>query len=78
MCIFCKGKGCKVCGGVGWLGLAGAGMIHPTVLKNGGIDPDVYSGIAWGFGLGRMLMVREGINDVRLFNSGDLKQLKKY
>lgn len=78
LCIFCKGKGCKVCGGVGWLELAGAGMIHPTVLKNGGIDPDVYSGIAWGFGLGRMLMVREGINDVRLFNSGDLKQLSKY
>jgi phenylalanyl-tRNA synthetase alpha chain len=78
LCIFCKGKGCKVCGGVGWLELAGAGMIHPTVLKNGGIDPDVYSGIAWGFGLGRMLMVREGINDLRVLNSGDLKELKKY
>lgn len=78
LCIFCKGKGCKVCGGVGWLELAGAGMIHPTVLKNGGIDPDVYSGIAWGFGLGRMLMVREGIEDVRLFNSGDLRFLSRY
>lgn len=85
LCIFCKGKarlpdgqGCKVCGGIGWLELAGAGMIHPTVLKNGGIDPDVYSGIAWGFGLGRMLMVREEIEDVRLFNSGDLRFLQKY
>lgn len=78
LCIFCKGKGCKVCGGVGWLELAGAGMIHPTVLKNGGIDPDLYSGIAWGFGLGRMLMVREEIEDVRLFNSGDLRFLNKY
>lgn len=78
LCIFCKGKGCKVCGGVGWLELAGAGMIHPTVLKNGGIDPDVYSGIAWGFGLGRMLMVREGIDDLRILNSGDLKALSKY
>lgn len=78
LCIFCRGKGCKVCGGVGWLELAGAGMIHPQVLRNGGIDPDVYSGIAWGFGLGRMLMVREGIEDVRLFNSGDLKFLNKY
>lgn len=78
LCIFCKGKGCKVCGGVGWLELAGAGMIHPSVLKNGGINPDVYSGIAWGFGLGRMLMVREGINDLRILNSGDLKQLSKY
>lgn len=78
LCIFCKGKGCKVCGGIGWLELAGAGMIHPTVLKNGGIDPDVYSGIAWGFGLGRMLMVREEIDDVRLFNSGDLRFLQKF
>ena len=78
LCIFCKGKGCKVCGGVGWLELAGAGMIHPTVLKNGGIDPDIYSGIAWGFGLARMLMVREEINDVRLFNSGDLRFLNKF
>ncbi len=77
LCIFCKGKGCKVCGGVGWLELAGAGMIHPTVLKNAGLDPEIYSGIAWGFGLGRILMVREGINDLRILNSGDLRLLYK-
>jgi len=78
LCIFCKGKGCKICGGVGWLELAGAGMIHPTVLKNGGIDPDIYSGIAWGVGPGRMAMLRHEINDLRLFNSGDLRFLNKF
>lgn len=78
LCIFCKGKGCKVCGGIGWLELAGAGMIHPTVLRNGGIDPDIYSGIAWGVGPGRMAMIRHNINDLRLFNSGDLRFLNKF
>lgn len=77
-CIFCKGKGCKVCGGIGWLELAGAGMIHPQVLKNGGIDPSVYSGIAWGPGLERILMLKHGINDLRLFRNGDLKFLEKF
>ncbi|MBI3486430.1 phenylalanine--tRNA ligase subunit alpha [Candidatus Daviesbacteria bacterium] len=78
LCIFCKGKGCKVCGGMGWLELAGAGMIHPQVLKNGGIDPNIYSGIAWGVGPGRMSMIKFGIEDVRLFNSGDLKFLERF
>lgn len=74
-CLFCKGKGCKVCGDVGWLELAGAGMSHPTVLKNGGIDPEEYSGIAWGFGPLRMLMLKLGIEDIRVFASGDLKAI---
>lgn len=77
-CVFCKGKGCNICGEAGWLELAGAGMIHPTVLKNGGIDPKVYSGIAWGVGPGRMTMLKKGINDVRAFLSGDLKFLERY
>lgn len=75
-CMFCKGKGCKVCGDIGWLELGGAGMIHPTVLKNGGIDPNIYSGIAWGPGLQRILMLKHNINDLRLFRSGDLKFLQ--
>ncbi len=75
LCIFCKGKGCKVCGGLGWLELAGAGMIHPKVLKAGGIDPNIYSGIAWGFGPPRMAMLKFSIEDIRLFNSGDLRFL---
>ena len=78
LCIFCKGKGCNVCGGTGWLELAGAGMIHPQVLKNGGIDPKEYSGIAWGVGPERMAMLKYGVEDIRLFKSGDLKFLEKY
>lgn len=77
-CIFCKGEGCKVCGGTGWLELAGAGMIHPKVLESGGIDPKVYSGIAWGFGPERMVMLKFGIEDIRLFKSGNLKFLERY
>jgi phenylalanyl-tRNA synthetase alpha chain len=75
-CVFCKGAGCKVCGETGELELAGCGMIHPKVLENCGIDSKVYSGIAWGVGPGRMAMLKYGINDLRLFNSGDLKFLQ--
>ena len=78
LCIFCKGKGCKVCGGVGWLELGGAGMIHPVALKNGGIDANEYSGLAWGISPERMVMLIEGIDDIRLFRSGDLKFLEKF
>ncbi len=77
-CIFCKGEGCRICGGVGWLELAGSGMIHPYVLKNGGVDPAIYSGIAWGFSPLRTLMLQLGIEDIRLFLSGDLKFLEKF
>lgn len=78
LCIFCKGKGCRVCGGVGWLELGGAGMIHPVALRNGGIDPNEYCGLAWGISPERMVMLIEGIEDIRLFRSGDLKFLEKY
>ncbi len=78
MCVFCKGSGCKICGGSGWFELAGAGMIHPTVLKNGGIDPNEYSGIAWGFGTYRVAMLKYGVEDMRIFNSGDLKFLANF
>lgn len=77
-CVFCKGKGCKVCGGIGWLEIGGAGMIHPNVLRNGGINPNVYSGIAWGPGVERMMMLRHGIDDIRSFLSGDLRFLEKF
>lgn len=76
-CMFCKGKGCNICGYVGWLELGGAGMIHPQVLKNGGIDPEVYTGIAWGPGLERILMLKHATGDLRLFRSGDLNFLKE-
>lgn len=77
-CAFCKGKGCKVCAGTGWLELAGAGMIHPGVLTRGGIDPDQYSGIAWGVGIERMTMLKYGIEDLRSLKSGDLKFLGRF
>ncbi|MBI2017898.1 phenylalanine--tRNA ligase subunit alpha [Candidatus Daviesbacteria bacterium] len=77
-CVFCKGKGCKVCGGVGWMELAGAGMMHPNVLKAGGIDPKEYSGIAWGVGPERMAMLKYGVEDIREFNSGNLSFLEKF
>lgn len=76
-CIFCKGQGCRICGGVGWLELGGAGMIHPKVLENGGYDPDIYSGIAWGPGLERILMLKYHIDDLRVFRNGDLKFLQE-
>jgi len=77
-CPFCKKTGCQVCGYTGWLELMGCGMIHPTVLKEGGIDPDIYSGFAWGFGLDRLIMVKNAIKDVRRFHSADLNFLLQF
>lgn len=77
-CFLCQGKGCKVCKQSGWLEVMGCGLIHPKVLEAGGLDKDKYTGLAFGFGLSRLVMLRYGINDVRLFNSGDLKFLKQF
>lgn len=77
-CIFCKGKGCTVCSFTGWIELGGCGMIHPNVLKMAGIDPAVYTGFAWGFGLERMVMIKYGIEDVRHFHSGKLDFLRQF
>lgn len=76
-CIVCGGKGCRVCK-QGWLELGGAGMVHPQVLKNGGIDPEKYTGFASGFGLERVLMMKYHIDDIRLLFSGDLRFLKQF
>jgi len=77
-CFLCGGQGCRVCKQTGWLEIVGAGLIHPEVLKAGGIDPEKYSGLAFGFGLTRLAMLKYGINDVRLFNSGDVKFLEQF
>lgn len=77
-CFLCQGKGCRVCKQTGWLEIVGAGLIHPDVLRAGGIDPEKYSGLAFGFGLSRLVMLKYGINDVRLLNSGDLKFLEQF
>lgn len=77
-CFLCQGKGCRVCKYTGWLEIVGAGLIHPDVLRAGGLDPEIYSGLAFGFGLNRLAMLKYNITDVRLFNSGDLKFLEQF
>jgi len=77
-CPFCQKKGCNICSYVGWIELLGCGMIHPNVLKMAGIDPNVYTGFAWGGGIERLIMMKHGIEDVRHFESGKLDFLKQF
>jgi len=77
-CLICKGKGCKVCSRTGWLELMGAGMVHPNVLKAGGINPKNWQGFAFGVGYDRLAMMKYKINDIRLFFTGDLRFLKQF
>jgi len=72
-CFVCGGKGCKVCKGEGWIELLGCGEVHPNVLRNCGIDPDIYSGFAFGFGMERLAMLKYGITDIRTFYTNDLR-----
>lgn len=77
-CFVCGGKGCSVCKGEGWIEILGCGMVHPKVLANCGIDPEVYSGFAFGLGLERIAMGKYDINDLRLFTENDLRFLKQF
>jgi len=77
-CFLCGGQGCRVCKYSGWLEIVGCGLIHPSVLRAGGLDPEEYSGLAFGFGLNRLAMLKYGIDDIRLFNSGDLRFLEQF
>ena len=77
-CFKCGGKGCRFCKGEGWIELLGCGMVHPDVLRKGGIDPEVYSGFAFGFGLDRMTMQKFGIDDIRLLYESDMRFLKQF
>lgn len=77
-CPFCDKKGCKVCSQSGWIEILGCGMIHPNVLKEAGIDPTEYTGFAWGVGTMRLAMMKHGIEDIRLFNSGRLDFLRQF
>lgn len=76
-CLSCQGHGCALCKHTGWLEVAGAGMVHPEVLKNGGIDPEVYTGYAWGMGVERTVLLKYGIKDIRLFVENDLRFLNQ-
>jgi phenylalanyl-tRNA synthetase alpha chain len=77
-CFVCNGKGCKVCKGEGWIELLGCGMVHPQVLRNCGIDPEVYSGFAFGMGVDRMVMLKYGIDDIRNMYESDMRFLNQF
>lgn len=77
-CPFCDGQGCHICSQAGWIELLGCGMIHPNVLQEAGIDPEVYTGFAWGGGIERLVMMKYGIEDIRHFESGKLDFLRQF
>ena len=77
-CFNCKGKGCNICKNTGWITVAGAGIVHPNVLKMGGYDPKIWSGFAFGFGAERLAMLKYGINDLRVFYNTDLRELNTF
>jgi phenylalanyl-tRNA synthetase alpha chain len=77
-CLVCGGSGCAACGRTGWMTILGAGMVHPTVLRAGGIDPDGFQGYAFGMGLDRITLLRHGIPDLRLLMSADLRFLDQF
>ena len=77
-CFVCRGTGCSMCKDSGWLEILGAGMVHPQVLRNGGYDPDVYSGFAFGMGPERITILKYGIDDIRLFFNNDLRFLEQF
>jgi len=77
-CGICNGMGCKSCRHKGWLEVGGCGMVHPQVLRNGGIDPAEWKGYAWGFGIERMAMLKHDVDDIRLFYESDLRFLEQF
>lgn len=77
-CIMCEGKGCKICSGTGWLEILGSGMVDPNVLRDVGIDPDIYTGFAFGMGVERLAMLKYAIDDIRLFFNNDVRFLKQF
>jgi len=77
-CVNCEGTGCRVCKHTGWLEVLGAGLIHPNVFGHVGIDPDKYSGLAFGLGVERLAMLRYGVNDLRLFYENDVRFLAQF
>lgn len=77
-CPFCNEQGCMTCKYEGWIELLGCGMIHPNVLREGGVDPSIYTGFAWGLGLDRLAMMKYGIEDIRNFQSGKLQFLRQF
>jgi len=77
-CFNCGGKGCNICKNTGWITVAGAGIVHPNVLRNGGYNPEEWTGFAFGFGAERLAMLKYGINDIRTFYNTDLRENKTF
>jgi len=77
-CFICKGDGCRICKHSGWLEICGCGMVHPNVLRNCGIDPEEYSGFAFGFGIERVTMMLTGIDDIRMLYDNDVRVLRQF
>jgi phenylalanyl-tRNA synthetase alpha chain len=77
-CVFCNGRGCRTCKHTGWLEISGCGMVHPNVLRASGVDPERYTGYAFGAGIDRLAMLRYGVNDLRLFFENDLRFLRQF
>ena len=77
-CVFCGGSGCRVCKHTGWLEIAGCGMVHPNVFTASGVDPEQWTGYAFGMGIERLAMLRYGVNDLRLFFENDLRFLRQF
>lgn len=77
-CVFCEGRGCRTCQHTGWLELGGCGMVHPNVLRNVGLDPEEWSGFAFGFGLDRLALMRHGVDDIREMYTGDVRFLEQF
>jgi len=77
-CVFCEGSGCRTCAQTGWLELGGCGMVHPNVLTNVGLDPEQWSGFAFGFGLDRLALMRHGVDDIREMYTGDVRFLEQF
>lgn len=77
-CIMCEGKGCRTCSGTGWLEILGCGMVDPNVLRGVGIDPEIYTGFAFGMGVERLAMLKYAIDDIRLFFNNDVRFLKQF
>jgi phenylalanyl-tRNA synthetase alpha chain len=77
-CLICKGKGCAVCKHSGWVEIGGAGMIHPNVMRHCSIDPENYTGYAFGMGIERITMLKYQIKDLRLFTENDIRFLRQF
>ena len=77
-CIFCEGRGCRTCSQTGWIELGGCGMVHPNVFTAAGVDPEQWTGFAFGFGIDRLAQIRHGIDDLREFLVNDIRFLEQF